>query len=590
MKKNNFKPYKDNNYFETSINQGFYSRKLAKSKKLYMDEYDRLKKQIYKRREDKKFQDMLTNYYDDFNKLTKKHPFLQNYQDYNIPKQTNTFDLFQYEIKKKNLNTLFFKHDIDENYLNFDVTDNLIESMNDGNNTSFLKSFEIKEDYKKRLKLYNKDARISETDINNINFYSAQRNVNLSIISDKKNKVQQENKSKQIKIEKKEENDEENNLIENYSNNIRKENLKQIEEKIENQKTKIILKRIKEEQEDILTKYKNSLKKNNFPRFEFLLNPNSETDYLPPIYIQDIPDLDKKETESEKISEYNDFIFNEENKQNKENENNLKLSNQDKNEKTQIPLLENKINSNRNEEFTNPQFYNIDKEKEENIEEDYENEKFDENINNKNSNEELNNDNYYLKENIESQNINQYPNGELKMLNDIIQDNKFPQFEQIINPYYQTDYLPPEIFIQPMNQSQKQAEGEEVKETVSRANTAELALNNYLEEENKNQLPMLEDNIKENQKPKLENIIKGNNDYNISLNNEYQKEEDKNKISNDDKEKEINLNNFGVKNKTKLISVEEMINKNFQNKVLPEEIKEEDYDEHEYDDFEGEEI
>ena len=590
MKKNNFKPYKDNNYFETSINQGFYSRKLAKSKKLYMDEYDRLKKQIYKRREDKKFQDMLTNYYDDFNKLTKKHPFLQNYQDYNIPKQTNTFDLFQYEIKKKNLNTLFFKHDIDENYLNFDVTDNLIESMNDGNNTSFLKSFEIKEDYKKRLKLYNKDARISETDINNINFYSAQRNVNLSIISDKKNKVQQENKSKQIKIEKKEENDEENNLIENYSNNIRKENLKQIEEKIENQKTKIILKRIKEEQEDILTKYKNSLKKNNFPCFEFLLNPNSETDYLPPIYIQDIPDLDKKETESEKISEYNDFIFNEENKQNKENENNLKLSNQDKNEKTQIPLLENKINSNRNEEFTNPQFYNIDKEKEENIEEDYENEKFDENINNKNSNEELNNDNYYLKENIESQNINQYPNGELKMLNDIIQDNKFPQFEQIINPYYQTDYLPPEIFIQPMNQSQKQAEGEEVKETVSRANTAELALNNYLEEENKNQLPMLEDNIKENQKPKLENIIKGNNDYNIPLNNEYQKEEDKNKISNDNKEKEINLNNFGVKNKTKLISVEEMINKNFQNKVLPEEIKEEDYDEHEYDDFEGEEI
>ena len=85
------------------------------------------------------------------------------------------------------------------------------------------------------------------------------------------------------------------------------------------------------------------MKKNNFPCFEFLLNPNSETDYLPPIYIQDIPDLDKKETESEKISEYNDFIFNEENKQNKENENNLKSSNQDKNEKTQIPLLENKI-------------------------------------------------------------------------------------------------------------------------------------------------------------------------------------------------------------------------------------------------------
>ena len=178
-----------------------------------MDQYDRLKQQILKRREDHEFQQVLSNYYNDFNKLAKKHPFLKTYEDDNKPKETDTFDFNQYELKKKNINALFFKYDNSENDFNFDATDKLIESMDDGNNISLLMSLELKADYKKRLAAYKINERISETDINNMNFYSTQRNIDLSIISNKNTKSNPENKVKDNQIEEKEENDDKNNLI-----------------------------------------------------------------------------------------------------------------------------------------------------------------------------------------------------------------------------------------------------------------------------------------------------------------------------------------------------------------------------------------
>ena len=54
MKRNNPKPYNQNPklnvYSGAPDNQGFYKRNLGKAKKLYMDEYDRLKQQILKTR------------------------------------------------------------------------------------------------------------------------------------------------------------------------------------------------------------------------------------------------------------------------------------------------------------------------------------------------------------------------------------------------------------------------------------------------------------------------------------------------------------------------------------------------------------
>ena len=185
------------------FNQGNYKRNLNKSKKLYMDEYDRLKQQINKRREDREFNEMLSNYYNDFNELTKKHPFLHT--DYNKSKESESIDLNYFELKKKNINALFFKYDNTEDDFNFDITDELINSMNKGDNKSMLNSFEIKEDYKKRLdhhkikeKMNNNDNDNKLND-NNDNKYTAESNINLSIISEN-NRSKKDNRKMNIQV------------------------------------------------------------------------------------------------------------------------------------------------------------------------------------------------------------------------------------------------------------------------------------------------------------------------------------------------------------------------------------------------------
>ena len=449
MNQKNYKSFGYNYYSGAPVNQGFYARNLSKSRKLYMDQYDRLKQQILKRREDHEFQEVLSNYYNDFNKLAKKHPFLKTYEDDNKTKETDPFDFNQFELKKKNINALFFKYDNSENDFNFDATDKLIESMDDGNNISLLMSLELKADYKKRLAAYKINERISETDINNVNFYSTQRNIDLSIISNKNTKSNPENKVKDNQIEEKEENDDKNNLIiENYTNNNENENTKEMKEQLEKQNNK--LNEININKEDELIKYKKYLKENNFPCFEFLLNPYNEVNYIPPTYLQEKQKSENKESETNKKSEYDDFVESKEVNQKEGNKANLKKSNITKKKDNQLPVLENIINPNSNEESDNPQ-YNILYNKEDEVkEEDYEREKFDEI---KDNNKDINLKNNNANENIDDNDINKYKNGELKMMNDIIKDNNYPQFEQLINPYYQTKYLPPDIFNKPINQN-----------------------------------------------------------------------------------------------------------------------------------------
>ena len=155
MKRNNYLTNKTNQklnvYSGAPINKGFYQRNLNKAKKLYMDQYDRLKQQILKRRQDHELQELLSGYYKDYNKLTKKLPYLSKTENYEEPNAPKNFNLNEYELKKKNINALFFKYDKVENDLDFEFTDKLIESMNDGSNMTYLNCLEIKEDYKKRL-------------------------------------------------------------------------------------------------------------------------------------------------------------------------------------------------------------------------------------------------------------------------------------------------------------------------------------------------------------------------------------------------------------------------------------------------------
>ena len=640
--KNNKSKY--NSY--APFNQGNYIRNLNKSKKLYMDEYDRLKQQINKRRQDREFHEVLSNYYNDFNKLSKKHPFLKNNGNYIKPKQPETFDFNQYELKKKNINALFFKYDNPENDLNFDLTDELINSMNDGNNKSFLNSFEIKQDYNKRLALHKKNEIKNNIDTNtnsnNANLYSLEKNVNLSIISDKNNNINQINnfpakiekeeneKNKmninaQAELNKQENEIEDNIIIENYQDN-KDINDKNAKVQLENKKEETQLNEIKEEQEDELTRYKNYLKENKFPCFEDFINPYNKTNFIPPSYIPEEPESEKNESESKKISEYNDFEDFDENK--KENESNLKKSSINKDENAQLPNVENIINANSNEEYPIPKDNNFhdfrNEQKDENKEikeikeeDDYEDEKFDDimdndnknniinndNNNNNNDNENYNNndnkdknqenennENKNITESKEPEKINEYDNGELKMIDDIIKDDKYPQFDQIINPYYKTNYRPPDVFIQPETQDFEQPLVNENKETNSRVETPELVLSNDFRKSNKDENNKTEEN-KQNDDDIYnfkESFIKSSNNenYEIPNNEENIKEDENDRFNNNEEEKGNSMNNFGINNGNEFIPVEQMINSNFQpDNAVPEEIKEENEDQ-EFNDFE----
>ena len=560
--KNKLKSYED-----IPVNKGFYNQNLLRAKKLYLTEYDRIKQQINKRREDYEFQKVLSNYYNDFNKLSKKHPYLNlnKCEKYDDPKDQNEIDFNQYEIKKKNINALFFKYDNKEDELNFDITDELIESMNDGDNKTLLNCFEIKEDYKRRLAL-NKMNNIN--DISNDNLLSEQKNENFSIISEQ-NKNKMENKKKRFKEEiKEEENLENNNLIYNLQSDPLKKN----------QEKEIIINDIVEEENE-LVRYKKYLKENKYPVFEKLINPFIDINYIPPTFIPVEQKSEKDdENEQEENASYNSMkqnqaeILNEENQKSENIENNFDDLNLDKQENLQKFKKESEIAKNDLE--------------------DYDNYKFDEEINNNNINNNED-DNKLVKEN---------KNGDLPMLNQMIKsENKYLTFGEIINPYNNVDYIPPNVFNEPDNKGEekeeerKQTDKEEIKENKSKY-TVELAMENDLK--NSENFNLLQDKIKDNENPMLDDMIRNNKfdyNYNIFSNNNpgYNNDENDKEINNindTNKQDRVLLNQFGINNGNEFVSVQDMINKDYQNNnnnYGKEVIKEENEDEdNEYADFE----
>ena len=558
--KNKLKSYED-----IPVNKGFYNQNLLRAKKLYLTEYDRIKQQINKRREDYEFQKVLSNYYNDFNKLSKKHPYLNKCEKCDDPKDQNEIDFNQYEIKKKNINALFFKYDNKEDELNFDITDELIESMNDGDNKTLLNCFEIKEDYKRRLAL-NKMNNIN--DISNDNLLSEQKNENFSIISEQ-NKNKTENKKKRFKEEiKEEENLENNNLIYNLQSDPLKKN----------QEKEIIINDIVEEENE-LVRYKKYLKENKYPVFEKLINPFIDINYIPPTFIPVEQKSEKDdENEQEENNSYNSMkqnqaeILNEENQKSENIENNFDDLNLDKQENLQKFKKESEIAKNDLE--------------------DYDNYKFDEEINNNNINNNED-DNKLVKEN---------KNGDLPMLNQMIKsENKYLTFGEIINPYNNVDYIPPNVFNEPDNKGEekeeerKQTDKEEIKENKSKY-TVELAMENDLK--NSENFNLLQDKIKDNENPMLDDMIRNNKfdyNYNIFSNNNpgYNNDENDKEINNindTNKQDRVLLNQFGINNGNEFVSVQDMINKDYQNNnnnYGKEVIKEENEDEdNEYADFE----
>lgn len=163
------------------------------------------------------------------------------------------------------------------------------------------------------------------------------------------------------------------------------------------------------------------------------------------------------------------------------------------------------------------------------------------------------------------------------MLNDIIQDDKFPIFEQIINPYYKTNYQPKEIFPKPENEPENN-EKENFNGKFQEATKKMETKYNQNEQQNNNNV-------------KLEEII--DNNYKESFvipnidNNENEIEEDNN-LKNIEEMKRNMINELNNNyNGNGLITVDDMINKNVQSNKKEENdlIQKNKENEEEYNDF-----
>ena len=98
--------------------------------------------------EDKYFNNLMTSYIEDYNKLKNKYHF----KDDEDMKNTNIeIDKKDYDLKKQDINKIFSGNILDIKDFNFDICDNLINDMPKDDNITLLKSTQNKEDYEYRL-------------------------------------------------------------------------------------------------------------------------------------------------------------------------------------------------------------------------------------------------------------------------------------------------------------------------------------------------------------------------------------------------------------------------------------------------------
>ena len=620
-------------YSGAPVNKGFYQRNLNKARTIYMNNYCKTPKKFYRRRQDKAFNQLLNNYYEDYNKFQKKHQF-RKVPPKPIKKDDFNFNFNQYELKKKNLSILFFTNDLKNNEeIDFSMTDKLINSMYNGKDETLIKSTQIKNDYEKRLNENNKNKDKDEIQYNNfindndnnqilkrekkIDFRedissgdqssSNKNDPNIRINKDKTHlkkikTVKEDDDDKNIFFLENGDNILDDNYLEfnnkmyldskmplfkdiinsNFNDNYEpptyiipqsvldeEENNKKNKENLQNLINLQKKQTINKYKDGELKRFKDIIMDNEYPCFEQITNPYYPTKYIPPPCFPKLPE-DIEEEENEEYG-YEDFGFKEkDNNETKEEDDEtlILLNNQITN--NDYPMFEHLIRNDYKGSYAPPTYKipvhiekSIQKEKEK-IEKDKEN--YEKN----------------KKANVEND-INQYEDKELKMLNNIIKDDEYPCFEQIINPYYQTNYIPPEIFPKKQLLEENQEEEEE--------NYGDFEEDSKNNDENRN-LELI-NNANDDVKPLFEYIIR--NDFKGSYTppiykipdytNEEKNDDNKQKIQ-ELKGNYVNLNNYDGK---EYPTVGEMINSNYEEEKKYEKtdkIDKENFDENEYNDFE----
>ena len=129
------------------INNKEYKKKLRNVKPRYLEIFKNKNKRS-KFMEDKYFNNLMTSYIEDYNKLKNKYHF----KDDEDMKNTNIeIDKKDYDLKKQDINKIFSGNKLDIKDFNFDICDNLINDMPKDDNITLLKSTQNKEDYEYRL-------------------------------------------------------------------------------------------------------------------------------------------------------------------------------------------------------------------------------------------------------------------------------------------------------------------------------------------------------------------------------------------------------------------------------------------------------
>ena len=471
-------------YLGTSANKGSCIN-LNKSKTISKNKCCDIAKKYYRKKQDRAFNQLLNSYYDDYNKFKNRHKILSK----PLRAERTAFNYNLYELKKKNFNTLFFNYDLKNNEdFDFGFTDGLIKSMYNGKNYTLIKTKEIKNDYDMRLNEYENNNIMyniyvdSDEDINIDTGEEKKINFGEEIISgtESSKKPKKNNKFNRVKKIKEVSGDDENIFYLKDGDQVIDDNYLDFKNKLYYNNTfplfnEIINSNFNKDYEipiyktpqsaiygnnqnvidlsngQALNKYKNGeLKRfkdmimdNDYPGFEQVISPYYPTDYKPPPCFPKLPE-DEEEDENDEYG-YEDLGFNEDNNNNKINDEDddalILLSNQIAN--NEFPMYEHLIRNDFKGNYVPPS-YKIPPHIEREMKKDEEKLKKNKKIYEENKNL-----------NVEN-NINRYKDGELNMLENVIKDNNYPLFEQIINPYYQTNYVPPKIFPKPANLEEKQ--------------------------------------------------------------------------------------------------------------------------------------
>ena len=156
---------KINMYSNAPLSNNSYKKVLEKAQPRYLNEYNNNTPRHSRKKDEKDFNHLLNNYYNDYKRLKNKYNFLEEdpeQQEYDEGKNCTDLNYDEYIVKKRNINILFSSNgmsDLEE--INFDLTDDLITSMYNGKNDTLLKSTQTRDDYNLRLKNIN-----SEQDLN----------------------------------------------------------------------------------------------------------------------------------------------------------------------------------------------------------------------------------------------------------------------------------------------------------------------------------------------------------------------------------------------------------------------------------------